>query len=241
MIIRPALPDDLPGIMAIEAESFGDGEMSASEALMRARIEKCNSTAPHFFWVAEHQESIVADIVAQPTNFTADECTSWEKSTDDGTLENTFDRNGHSIYIASLGALKSAPPGATDLLVHQSLLLWLPRHGTYMFSARMPGFQQAKQRTDSLTPIEYYMSRHIVANVDKGPRDKELRYYYDMFGQQEPYRLNLNGWQADEESGGHGVLFALMYKEKALHSLASRIYTRGREALINEQAKVAAN
>lgn len=226
MEIRPAVLDDLPAIMAIEEGGFPG--MEASEKTMKARIKLCNERPPYYFLVAEHNDEVVADIIAQPTHMPVDACVSWEASTDNGTLKGTFDRTGCNLNIVSLGG-PNAPPGAADMLVFETLLLWQHLPGAFTFNARMPGFQKVKLREPELTAWEYYARRHVVNGVDHGPRDSELHYYWLMFGKQEPYRCNVDGFKPDVESGGHSALFALFDKEKALRALARQLYADGRK------------
>lgn len=57
--IRPARIVDLPGIMEIEREEFGDGigaDAMAAEKVMADRIRRCNNKYRTWFWVASAEK-----------------------------------------------------------------------------------------------------------------------------------------------------------------------------------------
>ncbi len=222
--LRPAVADDIDGIMDVESKTFGFDPMAmATREIMLSRINLLNqSPSLQWFWIAEYQGSIVGDIVLQPTSLEPHECTSWATSTDNGTLVKTFNPNGRNIFAVSLAVPDDAPAGTADFLVHQSLILRLAQHMKYyMFCARMPGFEAA-HRKNGIRAEEYWQA----LRRDKSPRDWMLREYSNMFGEP-PLRLLMNGYPPDLASGGHGVLFATTKAELALQNLAMRIYRGG--------------
>ena len=223
--VRSAVPLDLLQIMAVEEETFGSiGEDAmAAEAIMRRRIELCNSGNATWFWVAEDRDSLVGDIILQPTRLTPDECTSWEAATDGGTLRSTFALGGENLYVVSFAASAHAPRGTSSLLAYVAFLEWFRSGKRYfMFCSRMPGFSAAHQAT-GISPRDYIELRH----ADGGPRDPMLRLYWEMTGGAEPYRLLEHGFPPDHESGGHGVLFAADDPLRALRAIADKIYADG--------------
>ena len=222
--IRLATIEDFDGIMEVEQEEFGplgQGAMASSE-VMANRIALCNSQDPGWFWVAEHERRIVGDMILQPTHLTPAECTSWDRATDRGTLVSTFDRTGQNVYVVSLAASQSAPPGTSDLLMHASLVAWARHGGIYMFVSRMPGFARA-HRTSAISPEEYWQLKRR----DGSPRDPMLRLYWTRSGRVEPFRLLRDGFPPDEESGGHGVLFVLTDPYRALLATAEYVHQGG--------------
>lgn len=223
--VRPAALIDIPGIMTVEQETFGEiGEDAmAAEEIMQKRISLCNGASHRWFWVAVADGEVVGDIVLQPTRLSPEACTSWSAATDDGTLAATFDSNGENVYVVSLAVSLRAPYGASYVLAHAAFLEWL-RAGKklFMFCSRMPGFASA-HRASGVSPEAYWrLKRH-----DGGPQDPMLHLYWEMTGGAEPSRLLKDGFPPDTESGGHGVFFAARDPVKALHALAGLIYASG--------------
>jgi len=223
--IRPATKDDVTDIMIVEENTFGviGTETMATDETMVERIVLCNAEEPGWFLVAIFKGEVVGYMVLQPTNVTPDECTSWSAATDNGTLKSTFDNEGNNIYVVSLGVLSSAPCGTSELLVHASFVRWLhSRKSLYIFCSRMPGFATAQTKS-GCSPEDYWRRK----NPDGGPTDWMLREYWRMTGGVKPLRLLLNGFQADKESGGHGVLFAARDPLRALDAITERLYSAG--------------
>ena len=223
--IRPAIPQDIEGIMALEVETFGplgEGAM-AHQTMMEKRITLCNQGEYQFFWVAIKQKGVVAYIILQPTSLTQKECTSWGAATDDGTLQKTFDPTGPNLYVVSLAESKRAPIGTTELLLHASAVVWVKRGGLYMFCSRIPGFAKAHRETGIKAEQYWRLTRS-----DGGPRDPMLRYYWSRSGGGSPLCLLPNGFPPDKESMGHGVFFALHDPYQALHALGQLLHDLGK-------------
>jgi len=225
--IRPARAGDLPVLMGIEFETFGP-EMSASDEMLADRIELCGDG---WFLVAENTSygacAVAGDMILQPTRLTPEECTSWAAATDDGAMRGTFDPVGPNVYVVSLAVPAAAPPGTSDLLMHASLVRWARHCGFrsgsfFIFCSRMPGFAKTNRRT-GIDPEDYW----LLEREDGGPRDPMLHLYWEMSGGVWPVRLLRDGFPPDEESGGHGVLFALNDPEQALLASAEHIHRSG--------------
>ena len=225
LVIRPAVRDDIEGIMNLEIETFepvGDGAM-ASRDLMLSRINLCNSIERHepdWFWVADYDGKIVGDMILQPTHMQPENCISWNNATDNGTLVKTFNRHGNNIYGVSLAVSHNfAPSGTTELLIHKLMILWIKHNMKRFFiCSRMPGYKKANEET-GVTAENYWRLR-----CDNGkPADWMLRLFSEMIGVK-PVRLLVDGFIVDEDSGGHGVLCVNDDPIEILDILATRIY-----------------
>ncbi len=232
LTVRPAKDEDVPGIMRVERETFGDiGEDAmAAEAVMRERVGLCNRQRHSWFWVAEKNGEVVGDLILQPTGLTPEECTSWGAATDDGTLRRTFDLRGENVYVVSFAVCANAPHGTSYLLAHAAFLEWFRmRKKLFMFCSRMPGFK-AMHDKNGISPEEYWRLRRR----DGSPRDSMLHLYWEMTGGSNPHQFLRDGFPPDEESGGHGVLFAADDPVRALRAAANLIHAHGvREGLRN--------
>lgn len=226
--IRLATLDDLDDIMVVEASSFGSvGQgAAATRETMAHRIGLLNEEPPGWFFVASQNGRVVGDVILQPTNLVPDDCTSWMAATNNGSLDGTFCPNGRNVYGVSLAVKKSAPSGATELLLHKAFLTWYSSgRKLFMFCSRVPGFSAAHHKT-GIGIEEYLLQRRRSG----GPRDPMLYLYWKYTGGAEPVRPLYDGYTVDEESGGHGALFSLDDPVSALCAIAIQIYNAGLSA-----------
>lgn len=205
--VRMAEPGDLPGIMKIERQTFGEVDASAmaSSELMAERMSLLNASPSGWFWVAvDDAGEVVGDVILQPTDLGPDDCTSWAGATDSGCLTTTFKKDGRNIYIVSFAVRADVPELLVSLPLFRALIdRWKEHGGFLMFCSRMPGFARAHAQS-GMSPGEYMLLRR-----GDGPRDSVLRLWWAVSGKVWPYKLLLNGYPPDAESGGHGALFAL--------------------------------
>ena len=220
MEVRIATPDDLDGIMRVEEEAFGGvgDDAMASRETMAHRIALLNSGDQGWFWVAVHEGVIVGTNVVQPTNLTPAACTSWDAATDNGTLKRTFDPEGANLYGVSIAIGEKAPAGTASMMLFHALLARLVTGKVlYMFCARIPGFREANER-DGVRAEDYWQLEE-----DGRPVDPLLRRFSELFGEG-PERLLRDAFPPDEDSGGHGVLFATKDPVVGLHNIVNCIH-----------------
>jgi hypothetical protein len=216
--IRPAIREDLDGIMLLEKETFGViGESAmAQRKMMEDRIRICNAEEPFWFWVAESDGNVVGDIILQPMDVVPERCFSWSQATSEGKLCN-FSPKGENIFVVSFASDESVP-GVSDLLARKAFELWRDNQKKhFMFCSRMPGFRKYSQRTGARAEDYWHKRRR-----DGSPKDWMLREFYSMTGSF-PYKLLVNGYPPDLDSGGHGVLFVANDPHLALRRIDSRI------------------
>lgn len=203
--IRSATKNDLDGIMDVEAKKWEEGTAATREVMAR-RIEICNSKEPHHFFVTVEDDAITGYLVMQPTNLTPETCISWTSATDNGTMEKTYDSDGTNLYIVSIGAI--SPPKASaetaDRIIARVMDMWCQHGGVIMFTARMPGFATAHEKT-GISAEEYWQLK----KTDGSPLDAGIQFYWARAGHVFPERLLKDGFPTDTRSGGHAVLFVL--------------------------------
>ena len=223
--IRPATSSDLDGIMSVEEEKFGtiDETAMASREQMTHRIKLCNTDHYTWFWVAVQRDKIVGYVVVQPTDLTPDTCQTWDQATDGGKLTKTFNPLGVNLYGVSVAASESAPEQTSLLLLQESIKAWKKTGKKYfMFCCRMPGYAAANEGSAiTIDPNDYWQWRE----PDGGPKDHYLRFFWQVFGA-DPVRLLKDGYPPDQESGGHGVLFAAEEPQFALQSVGQLLAQR---------------
>ena len=161
IIIRPATSDDLGGIMEVEKKKWSEGTAATLET-MKDRISICNSKEPYYFFVGVENGRITGYLVMQPTDLTPDTCVSWVAATDNGTMKTTYKEDGPNLYVVSIGTI--SPPKASadtaDRIMARVVDLWCRHGGILMFTARMPGFSTAHEKT-GITPEEYWQLKKI--------------------------------------------------------------------------------
>lgn len=224
MQVEFARCEHLDGIMVIERETFGElgEEAMASRALMESRMKRCNETGKGWFLVAVHENEVVGYLVLQPTTILPEECVSWDASTDNGTFEKTYSEDGETIFGVSLGAKRSAPPGAVSFLVHKAHTLWIERKKKrIMLCSRIPSLSHVMEQNGA-RPEEYCFQ----VDGNGKPLDWLLREFHEMFGVL-PARFLRNGYPPDGESAGHGALFVIEDPFKVLDLTLLRVYESG--------------
>lgn len=224
MEVKFADYEHLDGIMEIEAETFGalGKEAMASREMMLSRIERCNKRGAGWLLVAVQDGVVMAYLALQPTSLGAEECISWDISTDNGTFEKTYDETGDTVFGASLGARKNAPPGATILIFHQTLVLMLKRNRKrVIFCSRMPSLSRAMEER-GVDPETYCFQ----VDANGRPLDWLLGEFYETLGVL-PRKFLPNGYPPDADSAGHGAQIVLEDLHHALETSVCRTYQCG--------------
>src|SRR5690606_14294659 len=83
---------------------------------------------------------VVGFMTCCPTNKTPDEFESWEKTTNNGTLEGTYDPNGKYLYVVTLSVVPEGSKGK-DMLMANQIGKTITGGYTAFFESRMPGFR----------------------------------------------------------------------------------------------------
>jgi len=201
VIIRNVKISDLEDILEVDNDRYGDisKEVTATGEMMGKRIEN----SKEWFFVADMDGKVKGILSLMPTNKGIKDFTSWEDSTDNGTLDTTFDSNGRYVY----GVALTTSPDVRGLELVDRLFaaagrkLIAERKKMAYFSGRMPDFHKFRQE---MTPEEYY-SKRIIKDGKEVALDPQIRMY-ESFGL-EKVRLVENGFVGDKESGNYGVLF----------------------------------
>lgn len=188
-------------MLVIDSERYGgiSKEVTATTEIMRKRIQ----ISSDWFFVAEREGEILGYISLQPTDKEISDFVSWEDSTDNGTLERTFDPKGSYVYGVALTTSKKATGlNLSDkLFAEAGKKVISERKKMAYFSGRMPKYHRYK---DKLTPQEYY-NKKIELNRKLVALDPQIRMY-ESFGLKR-VRLVKDGFKGDTESCGYSVIF----------------------------------
>jgi hypothetical protein len=217
---RLARLEDLDGIAAVEEVAFEEAgeDTVAPRELMRQRIELCNAVAPGWFYVVTHNDVIQGYAVYQPTTLNPGECVTWEKSSDNGTLHNTFDPKGETVFGVSIGTKNDAPDHTGDLLLRVMIEACIASgKKRFMFCSRLPGLREA--HISGVMPEDYWQLK----DANGSPQDGLLKYFHAALGVH-PTKFLRDGYLPDKESGGHAALVVVEDLALALQCLNERIH-----------------
>lgn len=192
--------NDLDSLVDLDIEAFrsvyDEYDMSREELRDDLRIKFNNRlTKLESDWttVVEMDGELCGFIMSCPTSKKPEDFESWEKTTDEGTLDTTYDPNGDYIYIVSLTMPR---PGCGEspknmLVVDRIGKLAQSQAKCVYFESRMPGlrdwvsekFQGQPHKVDSLPEdelqalAEEYKESTVIKNGKEVMRDPHLRMY----------------------------------------------------------------
>jgi GNAT superfamily N-acetyltransferase len=190
--VRNAKLPDLPELLAIDKEIWP--EFPATEEMFRSRIE----TFPEGQFVAEADRNIVGSVFSQLVKYEdwADKDFTWNEITDYGTIRQTHNQNGDSVYGVGLAVIKRFQgTGASHLLIVNIVQLAIRLNCRYiLLGSRIPSYHKHSEIPPALY-IKTYKGKRLL--------DPELSLYKRYGG--EPVKP-LPNYMFDPESLNYGVL-----------------------------------
>jgi hypothetical protein len=193
--VRHANKSDIEGMLSIERSRYAEIYDNNPKALndVEQRFRRRIKVAQSWMWVAEISGQIVGFITGQPTNSEPQDFKSWEESTDNGTLEKTFDPTGKNVYVVNLDVSREATKNNAQYMLMAQLGAKGIREGKdkVIFESRMPEFRNYVYKELRIseqdwldTPrevqkniAEKYSNLTIVKNGKKVKKDRLLRFY----------------------------------------------------------------
>lgn len=196
--VRSARFEDIDGIIEVDMRSFDSvyesypgGPEKVRAELKEKFIGRFNKVGGEWITVLERDGAIVGCMMSCPTNKTPEDFESWEKTTDNGTLEETYDPNGKQMYVVSLASTPEGSEGTDMLYAHQMAKALREGYKTSFFESRMPGFRswatrQAQMANLNINDVpateldgyaEAYFTKTTVKKGKEVPLDPLLRYY----------------------------------------------------------------
>jgi hypothetical protein len=193
-LIRPVNIDDVEGLLEIELERYPEfykNKKSIEE--VRGRFIQRINNANGWIWLAEREDEPIGWLTSQPTNEEPENFVSWEKSTDNGTLNTTYVEGGKNAYVVNLDVKYSGTKSGAQYLLMSAMGSKAISEGIskVIFQSRMPEFStyifNEKKYTKSmwakLSDVERleeaikYSKLRIEKNGKLAPKDKLLRFY----------------------------------------------------------------
>ena len=203
--LRGARPEDIDQLVTVDLKTFDsvytdwktdEGEKMSEEEL-RTRLsamfkDRLEMLGGQWIRVLEKDERIMGCIVACPTSKAPDEFKSWEDTTDNGSLETTYDPEGKYLYVVSLSAMPEVSDDNGKFMLMANMIGRIIG-GDYhaYFESRVPGIKRwmlGRCRQDkvqfgklSIEQMNEYAQQYLTATVEiKGkevPADPLLRDY----------------------------------------------------------------
>jgi hypothetical protein len=193
-VVRQARLGDIDRLVELEFETFDDvyEENPADPEKVRAMIESRLSVAPELTFVGEINGVIEGVMSSQRTDKEASEVTSWEETTNNGTLVGTHTSTGRNFYVVNLAITKKGTEhGFFDQLTAMTLGTFIgEQFKEALLLSRIPQFSQwldeehidfeklAAKEQDQLA--EKYVHTTEIVNGKEQPYDGVLRRYVDF-------------------------------------------------------------
>ncbi len=147
--IRPATIDDIGRMVDADMKGFRDvyAKYDQTEEEMRAELTekftgRFNKVGGDWIQVYEGPDGEYGFMMCCPTNKTPEQFESWEQTTDNGTLETTYDPNGKNIYIVSLTMEGCGEAARNMIFVNQIGKMVEEGHENFFFETRLPGLKK---------------------------------------------------------------------------------------------------
>lgn len=224
--LREATIDDIDAIVDVDMRSFDSVYSSYGQTQEELRKELHDKFLGRFekvggYWmpVLERDGKIVGFMTCCPTSKTPEEFESWEKTTDNGTLETTYDPDGKNLYVVTLSVLPEGSAGKDMLYGNQIAKVLVSGFDQAFFESRLPGLrgwvlknkcEGSEVLLDALTPElqEAYANEYFELKTESKGRqvrqDKLVRLY-ERIGCK-PVKVAPNAYQ-DKPSMDFGVVF----------------------------------
>ena len=151
IITRSADMSDVVNMVDVDLRAFSSvyGGYDKNEDELRAELtqkfaNRIELVGGQYIKVAERDGEMVGFIACCPTSEDPEDFRSWEKTTDNGTLNETYDPNGKNLYIVSLSMI---PRGSSELaqnMLFGSILSELVKGDFDLayFESRVPGLRR---------------------------------------------------------------------------------------------------
>jgi hypothetical protein len=200
---REAIREDIDTLVDVDIRAFGsvykdydvDPITWRNELRQKfaGRLEKIRDWTEVF----EKDGEILGFMTSCPTSKTPESFISWEQTTDNGTLETTYDPDGENVYVVSLSMLHegSAIKGQNMLFAKQMGKFIAGQYKQAFFESRLPGLRawvelQCEDRgtnIDSLSREETNVLAQEYFSLTKTVKGKEVPYdrllrVYDAVG-----------------------------------------------------------
>lgn len=146
--IRPARITDIERLVDLDMRAFRkvyDGYGMSPEELREDLITKFtgrfHKVGGDWIQVYEQDAEVRGFMISCPTSKRPEDFKSWEHTTDNGTLETTYDPNGKNIYVVSLTMDNCGQAARNMIFMDQIGKMIKEGRENFFFESRLPGLQ----------------------------------------------------------------------------------------------------
>jgi len=160
----------LDEILRVEEEAWPE-EVRASREKFASRLD----TFPEGIFLAYLDGRLMGVLTSEIIRFDIDNPpVSWEKTTDNGFIKNTHNKDGNALYVVSLGVsgLAQGQGLGSRLLTEAKAFVQERGLTSLVLGARIPGYHQFHQEHPDVDIDEY-----LKTTKDQEPIDPEIRFY----------------------------------------------------------------
>jgi hypothetical protein len=147
--IRPATEADIDAIVDVDLTTFESVYSTYTKERDELRTElrekfalRLSTVGGDWMPVLLRGEDIVGLMTCCPTSKSPEDFKSWEETTDDGTLETTYDSDGNNVYVVTLSVLPEGSEGKNMLFAHQIGKAAREGYKLAYFESRLPGLRE---------------------------------------------------------------------------------------------------
>lgn len=148
---RAATPEDIGRIVEIDQQKFSSVYQGYNvdpgahqEELVEKFTGRLNMVGGKWIKVLQQGDDITGVIMGCPTNKRPEDFISWEDTTDNGTLVNTYDPKGENVYVVSIAVLSEGTAVNGHNLLITSLIgeFVKDQHKLAYFESRLSGLRR---------------------------------------------------------------------------------------------------
>jgi ribosomal protein S18 acetylase RimI-like enzyme len=169
--IRQAKIEDIPRILFVEKEAWGQGK-SASEEMFESRIR----TFPEGTLLAEVNSKILGVVVTEIVDYDLQkDAYTWREVTDNGFIKNSHKPTGNTIYGVDLSVIPSFQRLGVGRKLLESIGKLAVRYNIKqgMLGGRIPGYHKYSGEMS----VEEYVFATIKKENSAKPLDPEISFY----------------------------------------------------------------
>lgn len=178
--IRSATEADIDAIVDVDIRSFesvysdyGQDKQKLHEDLRGKFLGRLRKVGGEWMPVLENNGEIVGFMTCCPTSKTPEEFKSWEDTTDNGTLDSTYDPDGKNVYVVTLSVLPEGSAGKDMLFTHQIGKMLREGYSLGFFESRLPGLR------DWIMANKCHDSEGIMDRLTDKQKDAYANEYFD--------------------------------------------------------------
>ena len=193
--VRHPVTEDIPDLLEIEFDRYKTlyKEQPNKQQEIEERFRKRIKIASEWMWVIEEDKKVLGFITGQPTNEEPKDFTSWESSTNNGTLEGKFFPRGQNVYVVNLDVKRQATVKNGQYILMSYLGAKVIKEGKsrVIFESRMPGFREWVREVKKMNShqwnglkqevkqemAEHYASLTTLRDGSEVLYDRLLRFY----------------------------------------------------------------